>query len=215
MLDCRACISRCIRTIFADVLHDPHPFRLQRPSPRSRNVRYSTSLQRRSRSASFPLKSPCTKSSQQRNSLAVRRQTAQAISRTKALYRPPPPLPPVPSQRRRTDSGSLVSRLRQRIFKGTPKDFTVRRRKQWGRELLYLGDPLKLAENTIGLLRRGDYEKAYEMVQDASKRTSCTVSWNHLIDYDMSKGRVTHAMDKYNEVSGAMEILLSVLSLYR
>ena len=69
------------------------------------------------------------------------------------------------------------------------------------KELLYLPDPLKLAENTLNLLRQDEHIKALEIVRYASRKMPCTVSWNHIIDYDMSKGRVTPAMKTYNEVS--------------
>ncbi|MCJ1477003.1 hypothetical protein MMC13_005674 [Lambiella insularis] len=68
------------------------------------------------------------------------------------------------------------------------------------RELLYLPDPLKLADNTLSLLRQDDHGKALEIVRFASSRTPCTVSWNHIIDYNMSKGKVTQAIKTYNEM---------------
>ncbi|MCJ1438991.1 hypothetical protein MMC27_008381 [Xylographa pallens] len=68
------------------------------------------------------------------------------------------------------------------------------------KELLYLPDPLKLAENTLNLLRQDEHNKALEIVRYASRKMPCTVSWNHIIDYDMSKGRVTPAIKTYNEM---------------
>lgn len=73
-----------------------------------------------------------------------------------------------------------------------------------GKELVWLQDPVKLAENTISLLRNDDHEKALDTVRLASKKESCTVSWNHLIDYDMSKGKVQKAVKIYNEVGGSI-----------
>jgi hypothetical protein len=64
----------------------------------------------------------------------------------------------------------------------------------------HLQDPLKLAENTQYLLRRGEEKKALDSVRAASKSRACTVSWNHLINHDMGKGRVTNALSTYNEV---------------
>ena len=84
---------------------------------------------------------------------------------------------------------------------GKTKDF--KREKQLDKELLYLQDPVKLAENTKSLLHNDDNAKALEIVRLASKRTSCTVSWNHVIDYEMSKGRIQKAVKIYNEVRGA------------
>ena len=68
-------------------------------------------------------------------------------------------------------------------------------------ELRWLKDPMKLADHTVKLLRDDDFLKALELVRLASKDLECTVSWNHLIDYEMSKARVTEAVKLYNEVS--------------
>ena len=68
-------------------------------------------------------------------------------------------------------------------------------------ELRWLKDPVKLADRTVKLLRDDDFLKALELVRLASKDVECTVSWNHLIDYEMSKARVTEAVKLYNEVS--------------
>ena len=68
-------------------------------------------------------------------------------------------------------------------------------------ELRWLKDPVKLADHTVKLLRDDVFLKALELVRLASKDVECTVSWNHLIDYEMSKARVTEAVKLYNEVS--------------
>ena len=69
-----------------------------------------------------------------------------------------------------------------------------------GLELRWLKDPIKLADHTVSLLRQDEHMKACEIVRLASAKMQCTVSWNHLIDYQMSKGRVAEAMKLYNEV---------------
>ncbi|KAL9035533.1 MAG: hypothetical protein Q9180_004812 [Flavoplaca navasiana] len=76
----------------------------------------------------------------------------------------------------------------------------LKKQKQLDTELVYLQDPLKLAENTIALLRNDDNDKAHDLVRRASKRMSCTVSWNHLVDYAMSTGSVKRAVHIYNEM---------------
>jgi len=68
------------------------------------------------------------------------------------------------------------------------------------RELQFLPDPLQLAGRVKAALKKGDEEKAVLLTQKASKMMSCTVSWNHLIDYQMSKGHVVPAMKTYNDV---------------
>jgi pentatricopeptide repeat protein len=37
-------------------------------------------------------------------------------------------------------------------------------------------------------------------VRAASKTIKCTVSWNHLIDWQLSKGKINGAIRIYNEV---------------
>lgn len=68
------------------------------------------------------------------------------------------------------------------------------------KEVRYLKDPLKLADHTIKLLKKNDQAKAYELVKMSSKSIACTVCWNHLMDYEMAKGRVSSAMKIYNDV---------------
>ncbi len=68
------------------------------------------------------------------------------------------------------------------------------------KELRYLHDPLKLADHTINLLKKDDYHKALELVKMSSRNMSCTVSWNHLMDYEMYTGRVSNALKIYNDV---------------
>lgn len=63
---------------------------------------------------------------------------------------------------------------------------------------------MKLADHTVKLLREDDITKALDIVRLASKDVECTVSWNHLIDYEMSKARVNNAIKLYNEVSACL-----------
>ena len=68
------------------------------------------------------------------------------------------------------------------------------------RELRWLPDPLKLADYTVELLNRDEFDKALAIVRLASKNMPCVVSWNHLVDYDMARGHVASAIKTYNEV---------------
>lgn len=98
----------------------------------------------------------------------------------------------------RTDA-SLQSQAhsRRNEFVGKDQEF---KRTELEQELRYLKDPVKLADHTVSLLRQDDHDKALEIVRMGSKRMACTVSWNHLVDYEMSKGRVNRATKLYNEV---------------
>lgn len=64
----------------------------------------------------------------------------------------------------------------------------------------YLQDPLKLAEYIRRTLRNDDFETAEKVVQYASKTLQCVVSWNHLVDWQLSKGRMNGAIKTFNEV---------------
>lgn len=68
------------------------------------------------------------------------------------------------------------------------------------KELQYLKDPLVLADHVRQYLREDEFDKTLALVRAASKDVQCTVSWNHLIDYELSKGRMNAAIKTYNEV---------------
>jgi hypothetical protein len=68
------------------------------------------------------------------------------------------------------------------------------------KELTYLGDPLKLADHVFQLLRQDRFDEAKLLVQAASKSLPCTVSWNHLMDWQLSRGKVNSAIKTYNAV---------------
>lgn len=67
--------------------------------------------------------------------------------------------------------------------------------------LKFLKDPIKLAEFVRNTLRDNDYELAQKIVDSASASTACTVSWNHIIEWQLSKGKMNAAMKSYNDVS--------------
>lgn len=67
-------------------------------------------------------------------------------------------------------------------------------------ELKWMRDPLKLADNIRGLLREDEFEHAQQLVRAASKNVRCTVSWNHLINYQLSRNASSAAVKTYNEV---------------
>ena len=69
------------------------------------------------------------------------------------------------------------------------------------KELRYLNDPLKLAQHVVRLLDQDKALEAVEIVRAASRKMMCTVSWNHIIDDAMNRGKVTAAVKTYNEVN--------------
>ena len=82
----------------------------------------------------------------------------------------------------------------------TNKELPPKEKKNLELELQWLRDPLKLGDRVIGLLKEDNFQKALNIVRLASREMECTVSWNYLVDYEMSKGRVQNATKLYNEV---------------
>ncbi|KAL3425881.1 pentatricopeptide repeat domain-containing protein [Phlyctema vagabunda] len=68
------------------------------------------------------------------------------------------------------------------------------------KHLVYLKDPVKLADDIRRILRDDDFDTAITTVRAASRDVQCTVSWNHLIDWQMSKGKMNAAIKTYNEM---------------
>ena len=71
------------------------------------------------------------------------------------------------------------------------------RRKQ---ELRYLQDPLELAQFVRAELDKDKVEEMKQLVLMASHSMECVVSYNHIIDYYLSKSQVSRALKVYNEV---------------
>lgn len=158
MLDCSVCIRRCVRTIFADVLHTH-------------------------RLPSYPrLKAPAHNLS-----------TFQRGYASEAV-----PLEDVPTPNPSIDVGIITPYVPRSSRPAKPDEPYSKTSLE--QELRWLRDPLKLGDNTVKLLRQDDPQKALAIVRLASKDMECTVSWNHIIDYYMSKGKVADAVKLYNEV---------------
>ncbi|KAL8701221.1 MAG: hypothetical protein Q9224_000605, partial [Gallowayella concinna] len=136
----------------------------------------------------------------------TRLQTTPDISRTRRFSSPPPPSPAEYHQ------DTTLAHKDAILFGGLERPgqnndvVEFRKRKELDRELVFLQDPLKLAANTIDLLRKDENGKALDLVRRASKQIPCTVSWNHLVDYEMSKGRIQKAVKIYNEVIALLQM---------
>ena len=195
MLHCPICIRSCIRTVFSD-------------------IRYINSL-----SISSPPHSLPTRPIARRATCLRRGYTAQA-SQARHVPGPAPELGlqnlngrPHESlqgsfyRTHQVDKLSLNKSLREKgpqtqdRRKALSYDDETYNRLHLKLELRWLKDPVKLADHTVKLLRRDDFPRALELVRLASKDVECTVSWNHLIDYEMSKARVIEAVKLYNDVS--------------
>lgn len=78
------------------------------------------------------------------------------------------------------------------------------------RELVWLKDPVKLAERTRALLAEGhkdSVQKAFELVRMASKDVQCTLCWNALIHHLLEEGRGNAAFQTFNDVRHAQSQL--------
>ncbi|KAL2068272.1 hypothetical protein VTL71DRAFT_16370 [Oculimacula yallundae] len=74
------------------------------------------------------------------------------------------------------------------------------------KHLTYLNDPLKLADFVRQTLRRDEFEFAQEIVRAASKNTMCVVSWNHLVEWQLSRGKMNAAISTYNEMKKRAQV---------
>ncbi|GAB7339136.1 hypothetical protein MBLNU457_5807t1 [Dothideomycetes sp. NU457] len=80
------------------------------------------------------------------------------------------------------------------------KEISDNEKRYLKRELVYLQDPLKLAGQVRTTLAKHEFDKALAMTRMASKEMQCTVAWNHIIDYLMSRGATKAALKVYNEM---------------
>ena len=97
-----------------------------------------------------------------------------------------------------------IAATRRNVQENTATDESVLDERRVKKELQYLKDPLALADRVRSLLKDADAPdpaKAYSMVRIASRSLLCTVAWNHVMDFEMSKGRLSQALKAYNEVS--------------
>ena len=67
-------------------------------------------------------------------------------------------------------------------------------------ELKYLQDKVKLAEHVHYTLRCDKPEKALDLCRLASRQQDAVVSWNHVVNWYMQKGKVDDALKIYNEM---------------
>ncbi|KAK4196142.1 hypothetical protein QBC40DRAFT_287840 [Triangularia verruculosa] len=68
------------------------------------------------------------------------------------------------------------------------------------KHLQYLKDPLHIAEHVRKALGAGKWDEALMMARMAAVDTKVEVSWNHLIDYQLDKGRLLAAIKTFNEM---------------
>lgn len=64
-----------------------------------------------------------------------------------------------------------------------------------------MNDPFHIAKRVKGALFDHNWGLAESLTRNASKKDNVTVSWNHLIEYELQNGRLHSALKLYNEVS--------------
>ena len=185
MLSCGACRERCLQALVGTSTFSAST----RPSIASKLTKvplsqsYSNTRRRRSRRPSDIL--PCRR--KQSPWLTLKRDFGGAAKE----YGKRPRIEPI--------GGVTLRRLDYKL--GNAMESVLQKHPTYG------NDPLKLAEFVRKALRGDDFDTAAAVVRAASKQIQCTVSWNHLIDWQMTKGRMNAALKIYNEVCRAFSPL--------
>lgn len=174
MLSCHACMRRCLQTLVGNSIFLSAPFK---PSlaPYGRGVSRPFKLQAYSTSSESPI-------------------AVQQIESTKSVASKPSTI----SERKNRRQQWLESRG----VRPKPKELqkhSDNNSARW-RILKTLKDPLKLAAHVRKSLREEGFDPTLMMVRDASRDVQCTVSWNHLIDWQLSEGKMNAALKTFNEV---------------
>lgn len=68
------------------------------------------------------------------------------------------------------------------------------------KNLQYLDDPWKLGQYVSDALAKGRFDEALLLTQKSSSRGQMSVSWNHLINYQLEQQQLRKAIQLYNEV---------------
>jgi hypothetical protein len=191
MLNCRACLWRCIEALdvpatnFHRLRRNVNPVflpsQMRRIQSSTRNiVRKSetrptqlSEVERLSRKGETPWQNSAVAANQKK------------WERT-ALRQPPAP---------RVYETPNLAKLGIRDPSVSERDWNLRKR-----ELRYLQDPLELATFVKKELWKDKPTEMLQLVRMASHSMQCIVSWNHIIDYFLAKERVNDALKVYNDV---------------
>lgn len=77
------------------------------------------------------------------------------------------------------------------------------------KELQWLRDPLEVADFVKNELNKDKAQEMLQLVRMASHSMQCTVGWNHIINYHLSKGNLSLAFKIYTEVSLTIQFVSS------
>ncbi|PQE13816.1 pentatricopeptide repeat protein [Rutstroemia sp. NJR-2017a BBW] len=172
MFTCRACTRRCIKTLIGDsaISHLPSQGSLIRP-PTSRLF---------------------TSNATNPDGVEADEVNYRPVDREEASPQP-----------RGTGTSERQQWLKSRGV--TPADkkpakFDPREDANFFKKLKQLQDPLNLAQFVRSKLKNDDFDTALLYVRAASKKIQCVVSWNHLVEWQLSKGKMNAALKTYNEM---------------
>ena len=189
MLNCRACLWRCIQALDVPTTN-AHNLRRNATSAlgqsqqrllSSRNVVRAvkakpmspTQVERLSKHGKEPWQKSAVAANQKKRERAVLRRQSTL----------------------RATEASNLSKLGKRDPSMSVSEWERRKK-----ELRHLQDPLELATFVRKELGKGKVTEMLQLVRMASHSMQCIVSWNHIIDHYLAKERVNDALKVYNEV---------------
>lgn len=177
MLDCHACLWRCIRAIYHDTPIG-HP---NSRYPRYRCRAISTLIGHRQYATST-----VSVDSRSRESKATETWNR---SRGASKNGQPPP-------------NSIVRAIKTHSVEThtLPQGLSSKRLRQLRLESPWVNDPAKLSARTNVLLQEGKTDDAIALVRMMSKSIACTLSWNKILAKLFTERKVNDAFKLYNEV---------------
>lgn len=175
-------MKRCLQTITGDSTFLSLPFKA------SSGANHSLRTSRRSFKLQAYAASPQPRISE------------QSVEESKSIKRRSTDLSPRRSRRQEWLESRGVRPAHKAVQKGVQTDYAVLK------ALKFLKDPLKLAEHVRISLKAGDFDTTLAIVRAASKDVQCTVAWNHLIDWQLSQGKMNAAIKTYNEMKKRAQV---------
>lgn len=188
MLNCRACLWRCIQA-----LHVPttNAHRLRRNVTPLLSKGHERLLSTRNAAPQQDKDAAGLSEAAQdsRNGQDHFKESAFAAKRKRAEFQA------LRQTHARRDETPNLAKLGRRDPRMSDSDWNRRKR-----ELRHLQDPLDLAAFVKQELAKGKVEEMLQLVRMASHSMQCIVSWNHIIDHYLTKERVNDALKVYNDV---------------
>lgn len=216
MLNCRACLWRCIQALDAPTANvarlrrDVNPLVL----PGQKRLIRSTPDTARETRPPRPTSDGAPQKRHSRYTQDVVRKTGtrpthlMEVEKLSRGGRDPWKNSPVAANQRKRERAALRPQRPQQVYE-TPNLARLGRRdptiseSDWNnrkRELRHLQDPLELATFVRQELGKGRTDEMLQLVRMASHSMQCIVSWNHVIDHLLAKERVNDALKVYNDV---------------